>query len=252
MEKIILAAVLGFVFTASARSESIFATAAKVSGEVNYAAPQSGVPVPLAAQTRIGAGGKISTGPGGSALLQLTPCSGVRLGASAIATVVDIQLIRKGDIVTTRSAELSLQSGTLFLATENTELRVNVPGGVITSRNGVFFVTLLAEGEARVAVLSGGAILTAESGRSFTIEGKGAGGIVGGQISAQDDAATEKDLASLSEFIDQAHTLGVVCNVTYRLVRAEFLAPAEREREKKRIKEENDDQPPVISPAGQP
>ncbi|WP_166443086.1 FecR domain-containing protein [Phragmitibacter flavus] len=215
----------------SAKAETIFGTILKVQGNVSTGTSVGGLAqVDVIEGARVGPGGLLVAGADGSAVMKLTPCSSLELGADASLSLDKLQLVRKAAGVTARAGEFTLSRGQVSFIMQGMQGRVSIPGGVLSISNAaVFSAAVSASGETTLTVFSGKVSVTNASGETFVVAAGEFASVSGASPSsapqpAEGNSDAQSDLINLQQTIERADTLGLVCIDTLERIYGEFSA----------------------------
>jgi hypothetical protein len=248
--------VLLAAFPEAARAESVFATVVKVDGAVTFTQVDSGLARLLPSGAHILGGSVISTGTDGVSALQLTPCSAIELTPSTDLRLDDLKLVRRGDGVMVRSAEMTLSSGYANFIIEGLNTRINLPGVLLTAKYAALRIGITADGEVMATLFAGTATLTDSQGRvtelrdgTFAITRSGS---VGAREEVKGNTGAEMASSAVVGFLDRAYFLNMVCEDTIMRMRGEYLRLPERlareEEDREKRNRESSRRRTVVSP----
>jgi hypothetical protein len=116
--------------------------------DAQYAAPGSGSFAPLRAGQVLPVGSTVRTGDDGSAVLQTTPGSAIRIGNDSVLKINELAFAQSNGAVTERKARLDLTSGAVSAMIDPstpkiTDFQIQTPQGVAAARGTFYAVTVM-------------------------------------------------------------------------------------------------------------
>ena len=148
---LLLALVLG-----AARAATVNATCQSATG-AEFAAPGSSSFAPLHPGQVLPVGSTVRTSDDGTAVLQTTPGSAIKIGNDSVLKINDLAFARSsGGAVTERKARLDLTSGAVSAMIDPrtpkiTDFKIQTPQGVAAAR-GTFYAVTVVHGKTYVSV----------------------------------------------------------------------------------------------------
>jgi hypothetical protein len=151
---------LALVATALAASAAeVSATVYSVSGDAQFAPPNSSHFAPMQKGQSLPVGTTVRTGDNGTAVLVTTPGSAVQVGNDSVLKINALAFKKSGGDVSQREAHLQLTSGVVSALIDPstpkvTDFQVATPEGAAAAR-GTFFAVLVYHGKTYVGVREG-------------------------------------------------------------------------------------------------